>query len=786
MPRGRTIQNKFTQGELDPEMLGRNDIEQYFGAAKQATNCFTVPQGGVIRRPGLKFIDNILGTVSRVTSGLTITTPNGGTGANANDDNTATELTTTTGIGTANPYVIVQYDMGSSTSVGYIRVIGARCSSGSVSSVILQGSNDASLWFNLHAGVTLDTSDLTFTVRVQEAYRYIRFARIGGTNLPGITVTLDELHVYGEGQLGNNKIINFEFNTEVTYALIITEFNIAVYKDGVYQVDVLATQLFDSKIPKLNWTQNADTLILVEETLQPIQVQRITDTSWTVSTISFDFIPKHQFTPTTTSPAANITPDGVSGTVKITASAGVFTSGDLNQIIEGNGGRARIVRYISSTVVTAYMEIPFYNTDTINSGSWELLGGFVSVWGGGNGWPRTTTFYEGRLWFGGSQNRPRTIWGSRSNLFFDFDPGTALDDDAVIVDVAGSNNELNTIVGLYGGRNLQVFTTGASYSFIRDIAQPITPTNVYLPPQSNVGAQDGLRPQEIEGVVYYVQRGGSSLRGFVYSDTENAYNALITSKISTHLIKNPISVALRKATSTDEGAYYLMVNGDGTLTVANISSIENIFAFYPATTDGLFKEVGTVFDKMYVIVERTINGSTVQFLEELTFEHLFDASVRVTTGLPAQIFSGLDHLEGETIKVRADDLNLADVTVSGGSVDIGTTATTYVEFGIDFTPILVDLPVVIVDGQNAGAIGRKKRVSQVHIRVHQTSSLTVNGRPVDFYKITNTPTTQPLTPYTGVVEKFGILGWTQDGTVTISQSTPGPFQILELSKKVNV
>ena len=35
----RTIQHRFSQGELDPKMLGRSDIDQYYGAA-EAVNPF--------------------------------------------------------------------------------------------------------------------------------------------------------------------------------------------------------------------------------------------------------------------------------------------------------------------------------------------------------------------------------------------------------------------------------------------------------------------------------------------------------------------------------------------------------------------------------------------------------------------------------------------------------------------------------------------------------------------------------------------------------------------------
>ena len=69
-----------------------------------------------------------------------------------------------------------------------------------------------------------------------------------------------------------------------------------------------------------------------------------------------------RFTIATSNPSATITPDAVDGTVKITASSGVFSSGNVNQYINVlNGfGRARIIEFESSTVVKTIVEIPFF------------------------------------------------------------------------------------------------------------------------------------------------------------------------------------------------------------------------------------------------------------------------------------------------------------------------------------------------------------------------------------------------------------------------------------------
>lgn len=59
-------QTNFVRGEVDPELIGRNDIKVYQQAAKRMRNTSLKPQGGFRRRPGTKF----LADVTVLTAGL--------------------------------------------------------------------------------------------------------------------------------------------------------------------------------------------------------------------------------------------------------------------------------------------------------------------------------------------------------------------------------------------------------------------------------------------------------------------------------------------------------------------------------------------------------------------------------------------------------------------------------------------------------------------------------------------------------------------------------------------
>ena len=111
----------------------------------------------------------------------------------------------------------------------------------------------------------------------------------------------------------------------------------------------------------------------------------------------------------------------------------VFTSSHVDQYINVlNGfGRARIIEQVSGTVVKVMTELPFFKADeAIASGDWELEEGYEDAWSGSRGYPRTCSFHEGRLYFGGSKALPNTLFGSKVADFFNFKTAEALDDDA--------------------------------------------------------------------------------------------------------------------------------------------------------------------------------------------------------------------------------------------------------------------------------------------------------------------------------------------------------------------
>ena len=654
MARFVSIQTNFTTGELDPLARARVDLKAYENALEKAKNVICQPQGGVTRRPGTKFINEL-----------------------------------------------------------------------------------------------------------------------GGTPADGV------------------RLIAFEFSTDDSYMLAFTTNRMYVYKNKVLITNINASGnpyldttgfgLTGTHMDHLVWTQSADTLILVHEDQRPIKIVRgASDSSWTISNITFDSVPQYAFTIATSNPAATLTPSDVSGKITLTASTGVFTSGHVGQYINADPqGRAKIVKYVSSTVVNVVTEFPFFDTSAIASGDWELETGYEDVWSASKGWPRSVTFHQGRLFFGGSKSRPSTIWGSKVGLFFDFEAVEGLDDDAV--EATLDTNTFNAIVDIISGRDLQVFTTGGEFYVPQEGLTPITPTDFFLSTTSRNGCKEGVRVKQLESGILFVQRQGKALSEIAYSDTQLTY---ITSKISLlsgHLLKNPTRMDIRRAVATDENDLLLIINeSDGTIVAFSLLRLQNVIAPSEFTTVGSFVDVGVDITDIYTIVKRDDNGTDKYYVEVFDNTYLTDSGVKGTTA------SSLDmsHVDGATVNVISDgyvELN----QVADSAVTFVNPPTASSEVGL---PISVEVKTMPVDLkiQTGTRIGFKKRIVEVNALLYETQNLVINGNPLPIRSLGADALDDPVPEFTGTKTLHGILGYNNEGQITVTQNAPLKFTLLGLEYKLSV
>jgi hypothetical protein len=588
------------------------------------------------------------------------------------------------------------------------------------------------------------------------------------------------------------RLVEFEFSTSDSYMLCFTHNRMYIFKNRVLITNINGTGnpylstsgvgLTGSTLNNIVWTQSADTLIVVHPDVAPISIVRgASDSLWTASAITFDSIPKYAFTVTVTNPAGTLTPSAVSGKVTLTASSSVFSSGSVGQYVNAQPqGRAKIVRFNSGTSVDAITEFPFFNTAAIANGSWDLESGYEAVWSSGKGWPRSVTFHEGRLYFGGSKSRPSTIWGSKVGLFFDFEATEGLDDDAV--EATLDTNTFNAIVDIISGRDLQVFTTGGEFYVPQSGLDPITPTNFFVKTASRNGTQQGVRVQQLESGTLFIQRQGKSLNEFAYTDTQATYVTQKISLLAGHLLKGPSRLALRRSVATDENDLLLMTNSnDGTMAVFSLLRAQNVIA--PSefiTLDGAYIDVSVDISTIYTVVRRNVNGAN-QFYVEVFDNDLFTDSAKSGTGVVSTVT--MSHLVTESVNILEDGAVQANQVVpAGGTVTLPRATAASYEIGL---PIAVEARTMPVDLklQTGTRLGFKKRIVEVNALVANTQHMKINGTQIPFRAFGDI-LDEPVTEFTGTKVLHGILGYSQEAKITISQDIPLKMTLLGMEYKV--
>jgi hypothetical protein len=588
------------------------------------------------------------------------------------------------------------------------------------------------------------------------------------------------------------RLVEFEFSTSDSYMLCFTHERMYIFKNRVLITNINGTGnpylstsgvgLTGATLNNIVWTQSADTLIVVHPDVAPIEIVRgANDATWTASAITFDSIPKYAFAISVTNPSGTITPSAVSGKVTLTASSSVFVAGSVGQYVNAQPqGRAKIVRYNSGTSVDAITEFPFFNISAIANGSWDLETGYEAVWSAGKGYPRSVTFHEGRLYFGGSKSRPSTIWGSKVGLFFDFEATEGLDDDAV--EATLDTNTFNAIVDIISGRDLQVFTTGGEFYVPQSGLEPITPTNFFVKTAGRNGTQQGVRVQQLESGTLFIQRQGKSLNEFAFTDTQATYVTQKISLLAGHLLKGPSRLALRRSVATDENDLLLMTNSnDGTMAVFSLLRAQNVIA--PSefiTVDGAYIDVSVDISTIYTVVRRNVNGANQYYVEVFDNDLLTD-SAKTGTGVVTTVT--MAHLATETVNILEDGAVQANQAVpSGGTVTLPRATASSYEIGL---PIAVEARTMPVDLklQTGTRLGFKKRIVEVNALVANTQHMKINGTQIPFRAFGDI-LDQPVAEFTGTKVLHGILGYSQEAKITISQDIPLKMTLLGMEYKV--
>ncbi|HCS22611.1 MAG TPA: hypothetical protein DIW20_02585, partial [Rhodospirillaceae bacterium] len=761
----KTIQTNFTSGVLDPKAAVREDVVFFYNGLEDGINLLIGPLGGVRRRPALKHVQRLAPPLSAISlSGATVTAPQGGTPANAIDGNTATLLTTVNNLAATNPFVILHIDMAAPTAVIAVDVTDYLLSTGVLEGELrLQYSTDNANWTNFGAALNADATKRSRRMRsaTPVTARYWRFVRIGATNLAATVSVADVKFWAAAAGLSNGKLTPFANLTEDAYMTVASDHNLDVL-NGMERTASCALQHTSAQVPVMNYAQSLDTLLLFHKDVRPPRIFRQgADDQFDYRPAPFENIPQYDYG-AGTGGADEVQRINTDGSVGSSSTFTLLLEGERTGSITGASDQA----VVAASIQTALRALP--NTSATGITVTSVTGGFDVTFGGDDGkypwpllsisvlagtdvmdvsritkgaypgedimsdargWPRCGCFYQSRLHLGGIRSLPNALLSSVVEEEYNFD--ILLDDATAALLTRARADQIAAIYQIYGGRHLSLFANDGEFYVPQE---PISAESV-LKKTTATGIKEGLRVYEVDGALIFVQgvrddvadrEIGTSLREFLFIDTEQSYGAGNLSKLAGHLIRNPVSAALRKAVSTDEADILTLINEDGSMTAYTTLRNDSVNAFVLQQTRDGDRILDAAVDKkrrVYFIVERMIGGQPQRFVEMWDDKLLLDGGGRVTITAETHVATA-----GQSVFTWTFD-NPAEAEAIGIRLNGGRLGAS--DFVTDLGTKTVTLSETVADSVQAGDIVRlahmKKTVDGLEYLEGETLQTFVDG-----------------------------------------------------------
>lgn len=578
----------------------------------------------------------------------------------------------------------------------------------------------------------------------------------------------------------------------------------------------------------------------------------------------------------TKKPPINFNPfaPGAVDIIDLTAGgAGYTTFGTTISITTSTGSG-----FVGTAVVTGGAVV---GVEILDHGKGYAPGDTVAFGGGGAGatatltlldvsgvFPASSATFQQRQVYGASIHKPLTVWGSQPKLFSNFNKteniiaSDAFEFELDSPSIAPIKHMLVVRAGLLLLSQASAYILNGGND-----RTAITPINAFAESQGYNGVS-ALRPIPIGSEILIVEGKGYAVRLLSYSELNRVYDGDDRSILSSHLFGPNRELT---AWCYQESPYKVVwgVKSDGRLTAFTTVKGEDVYAWTPGETRGLFKDIINVregsLDRVYVMVSRYVNGRWTKMVERMAqrnFTNVEDAwcvdagltNVRdtpaadltiVETGTtatilasagvfsagdvgsviraaggryevtayhtstsidvnivvaavklvpqsdiilqpvssgwdiaaPETVFSGLWHLEGETVKILGDGNVFPPQVVTNGAITLPD-AVTQVIIGLGFQCVGRSLPTVI---NNAAAEARRKRTTGVAVRFDASRGLKVGQNLDQLYdlkeRMNETPGL-PVAAYNGIKHVMLSTTWGDDNQTYFVMDDPLPATLL--------
>jgi len=797
MPKLTHIQNSFSSGELSPLLKGRTQLAQYNNGCETLTNMVVLPQGGLTKRPGTVYVSEVKNS--------------------------------------ANTTRLIPFVVGSDQSYalefgnGYVRFFrngGALLSTAAISNgtfaTDLTGWTDddtgtgASTWsagvMRLNGGaagvaartqavsyVGIGAHTLTFTVATNTC-TYRIGTTSGGTQIAS-----------GTGAIGANSV-NF---TPTTAGTVYIQFrNTNNNNSDVDAVSIntpiyeLNTPYTSAQVEDIQWAQSKDTMYLAHGDVALRKIRRFGASQWDI--VEVDLVDGPYYNKTDDEYGGvgtdiTITPSATSGAITVTASSALFASTDVGRALRYRAATTdewaeiTLTGYTSPTVMNADVEKTLSGVGA--STEWRL--GYFSDT---TGHPSCVTFHEQRLVLANTNDRPQSVWFSRSGDIEIFQPDNDSYKDEVDATSAMTytlaSRDSNDITWLSSRNVLYLGSYGAIFAAkASSLDEAMTPNNISIKPVVRTASYKTM-PIETSNATLFIHYHQKKVVELAYNVESDNMVGVDLSILSEHLGKNKFKFIARQ-----EEPYNILwaITETGELKGLTYLRDQQVVGWHTHTIGGTDVQVKSIAcipgqkeTELWMIVQRTIDGSTVQYVEYLSqyfrddveaAEAFFVDSGLNYDGASVTSITGLDHLEGEEVTAFTNGfVGVVDDVVTGGAVTLQE-ATTYANIGLPYNVTIKIMPIEL-NGPGGSISGSLVRAWKSFVRLYRSAIIKVGYSTEDSNILENFADNYNMGGAIPLLSTLKEIPYDHGAELEIAtyieQTTPTPLTVLSIGTKLLV